>query len=340
VYVSHEWEDITTYCVRQLVAYGDQVRQFAAPEEQDLLILVSTWNWTAGAFAGKAIIPDVDQDFAFRGALGGRNTRRGSENKKHTTGLTYALFTWWVNGRANKNPQLAIGGAMRDWGITQDGTASGPIFHFRTHDARHTRQSVLAVHPEIPLLIRQRDLNHKDKNMQFAYQHVLDEQNEALMTKIKELPLLGQEADWLNHILGLGGHCSQEDVSSGDNQPVRILTPRWRKLIDSHSSYVEPNMVDLGICDAAEGPNGCVEYNGRGGASTLQSVMGRIPLKEVVDESDSKVVKQAQTTAEGTRVEFTERQTTEGDASATSNEIIMRLGDRLKGLRQVEYEKT
>jgi hypothetical protein len=41
VYVSPGWEDLVTYCVEELIAYGDPVRSLARPSEEQLLILVA-----------------------------------------------------------------------------------------------------------------------------------------------------------------------------------------------------------------------------------------------------------------------------------------------------------
>ena len=48
VYISPEWQDLVLYCVRSLCVYSDEIRDFAPPAEQHLLILISAWNWTAG----------------------------------------------------------------------------------------------------------------------------------------------------------------------------------------------------------------------------------------------------------------------------------------------------
>lgn len=261
VYISREWEEIALYCVCQLVKYSDEVRPFASQEEQELLILISTWNWTYGPFSSKAVIPEAEKDFNLGGALGGKSELCRRHIKRHTTGITYSAFTTWLNGRNHKDSRKSSIGIMKKWNITSDGSMNDLIYHFRTHDARHTRQSALAFYPEIPLLARQRDLNHRDTNMQFAYQHVLDEQNEALMVKITEAPLLGQGCSWLNDLLALDHVDTKiKDKSNDGFKPVKLFTPRWRNLIENHASYIEPNEIEYGFCDSAEGPDGCIEY--------------------------------------------------------------------------------
>ncbi len=47
VYISPEWEDILQYSIQALLRYSDEVREYADPSEQGLLILVSRWNETA-----------------------------------------------------------------------------------------------------------------------------------------------------------------------------------------------------------------------------------------------------------------------------------------------------
>jgi len=48
VYISPDWEDLVTYCVEELIAYGDPVRSLARPSEEHLLILIARKVRTAG----------------------------------------------------------------------------------------------------------------------------------------------------------------------------------------------------------------------------------------------------------------------------------------------------
>lgn len=321
VYVSREWEDITTYCVRQLIEYGDQVRRFALTEEQDLLILVSTWNRTTGSLAGKAAVPAPARDFTFREVWGKRGKVCERKIKGRTTGFTYNAFTAWLNGQAHKDLRKSTTGVMREWNVTSEGSADGPIYHFRTHGARHTRNTAIARHPQIPLLIRQRDLNHRDKNMQYAYQHALDEQNEALMAKINELPLLGQGTEWLNNVLGLGNANRQGDKPQREGELVKLFTPRMRQLIENHASYVETNEVERGICGSAEGPDGCGEYSRGSRPEGRKSATGRQLARGAVNDTKQGGVRTDQRAQESVEVVTV--------TEAASSEIIMLLQTRL-----------
>jgi hypothetical protein len=258
VYISPQWEDIALYCVRELVKYGDEVRQFAAPEERHLLMLVSTWNWTSLNFSRRARIADENQDFRRLGACGGVTRLNCFRKiKKHTTALGYPYFYNWLNGTPNRNST----GVMQEWHITEDGTYDGQIYRMRTHHARHTRQSIISSDPLVSFLTKQRDLNHSDPNMQFAYQHVLDEQNEILMKKVVENPLAGNSADALSDLLDP----VEEDSESSKEfnytpGPIKLITPRWKRLLDNNPNYFQRNQGPLGICEEPEGVENCTTY--------------------------------------------------------------------------------
>jgi hypothetical protein len=205
VYISPAWEDVVYYCVRELVRYGDEVRKFAAPEERDLLILISTWNWTTGAHAHDEAIPDSSQDLA-QAVQDWRPVNRSRLMNKRATGLSNQAFGKWLNGGLDPhNPGKWKPGALQLWNITVDGTAGGAVYKLTTQYARHTRQSVLALDRKVSLLTRQRDLNHTDPNMQVAYQHHLTGQNEALKEKMQKGQLRGDGIKWLAEQVGTSG---------------------------------------------------------------------------------------------------------------------------------------
>lgn len=258
VYISTEWEEIALYCVRELAKYSDEVRQFAAPEERHLLILVSTWNWTSCNFSRRARIADENQDFRRPGACGGvtqLNCFRKIKNR--TTALGYHYFYNWLNGIPGKNSI----GVMQEWHITKDGTCDGTIFRMLTHHARHTRQSIISSDPQVTFLTKQRDLNHSDPNMQFAYQHVLDEQNKILMKKVVESPLAGKSADALSDLLGPVKEDSESSKESTYTPgPIQLITPRWKRLLDNNPTYFQRNQGPLGICEEPDGIESCNTY--------------------------------------------------------------------------------
>jgi hypothetical protein len=129
------------------------------------------------------------------------------------------------------------------------------------HDARHKRQSEIAGDPSIPLRIRQMDLNHKDPDMQFAYQHVGAEQKSEIISKVMNSPLRGKDLGWLCDLLGDIG---EDKASAGASRYrpglVQLVTPRWRKLIENNPAYIETNSVKSGICSDPKGPSACGPY--------------------------------------------------------------------------------
>lgn len=260
VYVSPEWEDLALYCVRHLVAYSDTVRDFAAPEERDLLILTSTWNWTAGAFARRALPPGGGHDFTrCGGARGGRTRPRNPHKKYLATGLSYPSFCDWLNGYYHGSGEWRWG-VMQEWNVTEGGSTGDTAYRLLTGQARHTRQSEIARCPGVPLLARQRDLNHTDPGMQKYYQHVLNQENEELMSAVMKSPLRGHDMEWLKDLLCTGGVEESDDQSPYREGLVRLSTPRWRKLVESNRLYFESNAVEKGTCDTARGPSGCERY--------------------------------------------------------------------------------
>lgn len=149
---------------------------------------------------------------------------------------------------------------MQDWNITEGGASGQPTYRLLTGQARHTRQSELARCPGVPLLARQRDLNHTDPGMQQYYQHVLKQENEELMSAVMKSPLRGHDAEWLQGLLRLSGTEESDGDSPYREGLVRLSTPRWRKLVENNGLYFEPNAVEKGTCDAPQGPAGCDHY--------------------------------------------------------------------------------
>jgi hypothetical protein len=240
VFVSAEWGEVVTYCVRELVSYGDEIRGGAPPEEQDLLILVSAANLTRGAAAHAPA----------GAALESQQIRARVPSDAQVKGLTSDSFERWLNGRKD---MYACEGVLKKWGITQDGAAEGAAYYFKPNYVRHTRQSALALDPEIPLLARQYDLNHSDDAAQFAYQHRLAENHALLLQKISEGKLCGGGVKWFVEILGVNS------VGFSAGSPS-VMTPRWRALVQNNPLFLQLNRVPCGLCALPQGPGGCPEY--------------------------------------------------------------------------------
>jgi len=150
-------------------------------------------------------------------------------------------------------------GVFARWGITEDGEADGEIFHLRTHQARHTRQSAIARDPQVSLLARQRDLNHTSRDMQFAYQHTLREQNQALLEKARAGRLWGPALSWLTTILDMSLQNEKPPSQFQEGHPS-ALNARWRNLIANNPQLLQFNRVPCGYCALPQGPEGCREY--------------------------------------------------------------------------------
>jgi hypothetical protein len=246
VYISPEWESLATYCVRQLISYGDEVRRLAPPSEQGLLILVSKLNLTAYAHSSKPVnVVSIEPGEAADG------------KDAVARGLNFVEFNRWLNGFNDVRKRYP--GFLDQWNITYDGSDESQAFHLKTSYARHTRQSVLAGDPQITALARQRDLNHDCRDAQFSYQHVLDEENKVLTTKVMNGSLSGRSMKSLDELLGI------LPEESGDDQPalVTILSPRLEALIENNPAYFERNRVELGVCGDSEGSDGCELYKAR-----------------------------------------------------------------------------
>lgn len=255
-YISPEWEGIVSYCVRELIRYGDELRLFAIKEERHLLILISRLNRTKGR-------RDVALSAHGRSAECGLSSagRDGAVIREcdHVSGLDRAGFRLWLNGcKSPKHPDRAVKGIMEVWGITADGTSGGPVYVFRTHNARHTRQSVIAEDPRVPPIALQRDLNHRDGDMQFAYQHRSRESNDALLKKLEGGFLVGRGREWLAEALGV----KRDGAASPGLKRGRpsLLDARWRLLVLNNPLFVQASRVPCGFCVLPQGPSACAEY--------------------------------------------------------------------------------
>jgi hypothetical protein len=96
--------------------------------------------------------------------------------------------------------------------------------------------------------------------MQFAYQHVVEEQNEVIMSKVTRSPLPGQDNTWLTEVFGIGAGDEGSGGKSTYRQGlVQLLSPRWRQLLENSPSFTKPNHRPLGAC---EEPEGCLPTRG------------------------------------------------------------------------------
>jgi hypothetical protein len=246
VFISPEWEDLTLYCVRELIKYSDEVRRFAAPEEQGLLILVSRLNRTywlsdrpSSVVNGK---PSVTNPNALKVAAGNRAYL-----------LKYETLNRWMNGYGRRK------GVLELWAITVDGSADGPVYRLLSTYARHTRHSAVALDPQVSLLARQRDLNQRDPDAQFHYQHRLVENNDALLEKMREGNLIGRGVEWLAELLGGSDVVASSQHSFQSGRPS-AMTPRIYMLVKNNPIFLQHNRVPCGICTLPQGPGGCTEF--------------------------------------------------------------------------------
>ena len=127
------------------------------------------------------------------------------------------------------------------WGITGDGKVRSEIYHMCSQQARCTCQSALAQDASISPLIRQRDLNHANRNMQLVYQHYLQQKHDKLRERIIEHQLHGLSTFWLPQCLGL--------VEEGTDTAFCEGAP---------SSWA--NHVSCALSAFPHGPDGCPEF--------------------------------------------------------------------------------
>ncbi len=242
VYISPQWCDITRYCVQTLIRFSDEVRDMAHPSEQGFLILVSPWNFTFGEGAAQLQARQESDDITImRNQRGRVKQKRASLNR--ATGVSYNLLHNWLHG--TKGARGSVTGILERWNITVDGLPNGEIYQLQTHQGRHTRQTALARDPQVSLVVRQQDLNVANLDTQFAYQHVLREQNEALLQKAREGQLLGPAMPWLTELLGASYQNAEPQSRFQPGQPS-FLPERWRHLVATNPQFLQFNRVPCG----------------------------------------------------------------------------------------------
>jgi uncharacterized membrane protein len=256
VHVSSEWHDLVHYCVKTILYYSDEVRHLALPSEQHLFILISEWNLTY-AHSGLSLATEHDTDYEYR-HLNKQNRKRSLQKAQKTANpMMYDTFITWLAGNGSGENNHHAPAIFQQWNITVDGSDGGEIYHMLTHQARHTRQSVLAQDPTISPLTLQRDLNHTSRDAQMIYQHHLKQENTKLREQIAQHQLHGLGTYWLEQCLGL--------VEPGAHPAFRpgattLADPRWRALIVNNPQFVQANRVSCGMCALPQGPAGCQDY--------------------------------------------------------------------------------
>jgi hypothetical protein len=233
VYVSPAWEDLVIYCVQELIRYSDPVRAQARPSEEDLLILTARSLGTAG----------------------------GSYPNGVAVGLTFQGLRAWMNGSHSSNR----GGAFKRWQITQNGEAGEQIYCYRTHRARHDRQTVLLQHGAPPIS-RLRDLNTRSRDAHLVYGHAWDELTNKLFDQASGDPK-ATLMDKANRgvLIGEGVRVILDTIHPADNHGFTpgdptFLTPERQARLRNHPRAFELNRVPGGICLLAQGPIACPEY--------------------------------------------------------------------------------
>jgi hypothetical protein len=257
VYISSAWHDLASYCVKILLFYSDEVRHLALPEEQHFFILISTWNLTARTTAAHSPATELDTDYEHF-HLNKQNEKRNLQvSCPQTRPLSYKSFESWLSGNGIGETNHHWPSIFFQWKITTDGKADGEIYHMRTQQARHTRQTALARDPNIPPLIRQRDLNHSSRDMQLVYQHHLKQENAKLRERIAQRKLHGLGTNWLEESLGMVEPGAPSAFREGSPS---LLDPRWRALIVNNPQFIQANRVSCGLCAFPQGPEGCPEF--------------------------------------------------------------------------------
>jgi hypothetical protein len=234
--------------------------------------------------------------------------------------------------------------AIELWGITSDGSANSPVYRLLPRYTRHTRQSALALNPQISLLTRQRDLNHQERDVQFAYQHRLLENNDTLLKKIKEGKLLGRGVEWLSVLLGVDISATpiQSGYKPGCPSP---MTPRMLLLIKNNPMFLQLNRVPGGICMWPQGPGGCAEYlnctsASEGGChSFFMDVDDVQMLKELNDKADEEQRMYKESDSAGRTVQAQKRAIPARRTEELRNESMRRSSEEtLLELRMMQSE--
>lgn len=174
-----------------------------------------------------------------------------------TRPLAYKSFRSWLAGNGASEANHHWPSIFHQWNITTDGKANGEIYRMRTQQARHTRQTALAQDPNIPPLIRQRDLNHTSRDMQLVYQHHLRLENTKLRERIAQQQLHGLGTYWLEQNMGLVEPGALSAFLEGSPS---LLDARWRALLVNNPQFVHANRVSCGLCAFPQGPEGCPEF--------------------------------------------------------------------------------
>lgn len=258
VYISPEWEDLTSYCVRELIRYGDEIRQWASVDERELLILTSGWNWTRYGPARNCAITNDRIDFNTHTAAGEQRLPEALKQQPRVSALTYISMREWLYSRHFPDGTFRPG-VLEEWRITKDGSTKGEIYRLTFLQARHTRQSALSSDPDIPVLIMQRDLNHRKSVTQLAYQHNLAEQHVTLKAKVRGGELVGNGLTWLQRIVGINQPAESLLHGHELGTPI-LLDEHWRALIENNPLFIQFNRVPCGYCTLPQGPAACPEY--------------------------------------------------------------------------------
>ena len=219
--------------MEELIAYGDPVRSLARPSEEHLLILVARKVRTVG----------------------------GKYPNSLAAGLTYIGLRSWMNGSTAAD----FRGAFERWQISQDGEPDGPIYHYRTHRARHDRQTVLLQHGAPPVA-RLRDLNTRSRDAHLVYGHAWDELTNELFDRATADPkatLIDKAARGV--LIGEGVRVILATIDKPDTHGFTpgdpaFLTPERQARLRNHPRAFELNRVPGGICLLAQGPVACPEY--------------------------------------------------------------------------------
>lgn len=260
VYISPEWEELTIYCVREVLRYSDEVRHLAEPEDQGLLILISGWNWTSGGQAKKSSITEESIDFNAHVPSGNQRLPQDQHRRQRAIALRYQAMCMWLYGQFEPQQGLKFyPGVLETWNITEDGSADGKIYRLRLLQARHTRQTALSSDPSIPRLTLQRDINHREGVSQIAYQHNLEQQHGILKAKVRGGELVGNGVKWLQRILGVNV-TAESPVPDFKPGTPSIFDDRWRKLIEDNPLFIQFNRVPCGYCTLPQSPLACREY--------------------------------------------------------------------------------
>jgi len=250
VYLSPAWEDVTRYCVTTILAYSDEVRHLATPEDQHRFILLSGWNKTAGGSSAHATATQANTDFAYQD---GARRKRAAKLLAHQ--LSVSAFQRWLNGSTGQGSTIGI---LAQWGITHDGAPESPIYHLQTHQARHTRQTALAQDRQLSPEILQRDLHHTSRDMQLVYQHTMRIDHARLREGVHQKQLFGLGTYWLEACLGINEQATE--LPGWQRGYPALLDPRWRALIQHHPHFTKANRVPCGFCVLPQGPEGCTEF--------------------------------------------------------------------------------